>query len=249
MLFLMVKNSLNRVHTTRNKLLGALVLSSTFLSLSAFANPISPYHAEYDIFRKGERHGNAKRHFEINEAGKCKLSYRSDIKWMIFTDEREEVAHFECKQTVQPLSYTMAREGTGRDKHYKLEFDAAKSHIISSQSDYPIAMENHEKVYDEISYQYQMRQDLIKGEKTFDYPIVDKKGNKRHYKFEVIGNETITLPFGNVEAVKVKRLYDNDKRQAIVWFAPSMDYLLVRMWKGEKGVEQFDVQLREFKSL
>ena len=25
-----------------------------------------------------------------------------------------------------------------------------------------------------------------------------------------------------------------------------MNYLLVRMWKGEKGVEQFDVQLKTF---
>ena len=51
---------------------------------------------------------------------------------------------------------------------------------------------------------------------------------------------------GNVEAIKVKRLYDNDKRQALAWFAPEMDYMLVRMWKGEKGVEQFEVQLNSF---
>jgi hypothetical protein len=25
-----------------------------------------------------------------------------------------------------------------------------------------------------------------------------------------------------------------------------MDYMLVRMWKGEKGVEQFEVQLNSF---
>ena len=56
----------------------------------------------------------------------------------------------------------------------------------------------------------------------------------------------ISLPIGNVEAIKVKRLYDNDKRQALAWFAPEMDYMLVRMWKGEKGVEQFEVQMKSF---
>lgn len=56
----------------------------------------------------------------------------------------------------------------------------------------------------------------------------------------------ISLPIGNIEAIKVKRLYDNDKRQALAWFAPEMDYMLVRMWKGEKGVEQFEVQMKSF---
>jgi len=56
----------------------------------------------------------------------------------------------------------------------------------------------------------------------------------------------ISLPIGNVEAIKVKRLYDNDKRQALAWFAPEMDYMLVRMWKGEKGMEQFEVQMNSF---
>ena len=51
---------------------------------------------------------------------------------------------------------------------------------------------------------------------------------------------------GMKEAIKVKRLYDNDKRQAIAWFAPEMDYMLVRMWKGEKGMEQFEVQMNSF---
>ena len=56
----------------------------------------------------------------------------------------------------------------------------------------------------------------------------------------------ISLPIGNVEDIKVNRLYDNDTRLAIAWFAPDMDYMLVRMWYGEKGMEQFEVQLNSF---
>ena len=69
---------------------------------------------------------------------------------------------------------------------------------------------------------------------------------KLQVNFEVVEKEMISLPIGNVEAIKVKRLYDNDKRQAIAWFAPEMDYMLVRMWKGEKGMEQFEVQMNSF---
>ena len=92
----------------------------------------------------------------------------------------------------------------------------------------------------------QVREELKQGKTQLSYPLIDKKGNLRNYDFEVVGTEMISLPIGNVEAIKVKRLYDNDKRQALAWFAPEMDYMLVRMWKGEKGVEQFEVQLNSF---
>ncbi len=91
-----------------------------------------------------------------------------------------------------------------------------------------------------------MREGLKKGETSFSFPLIDKKGNRRDYNFEVVATEMISLPIGNVEAIKVKRLYDNDKRQALAWFAPEMDYMLVRMWKGEKGMEQFEVQINSF---
>ena len=120
---------------------------------------------------------------------------------------------------------------------------------VQSVSDYPLNITWEDGVQDAISYQAQMRLDLLAGKKEFDYPIVDKKGKTRHYKFEIIGTETISLPYGNIETIKAKRLYNNDKRQALAWFAPSMDYLLVRMWKGEKGVAQFDVQLKTYELL
>lgn len=116
----------------------------------------------------------------------------------------------------------------------------------SNQSKYPLKFDWSDDFQDSLSYQVQVREELKQGKTQLSYPLVDKKGNLRSYDFEVIGTEMISLPIGNIEAIKVKRLYDNDKRQALAWFAPEMDYMLVRMWKGEKGVEQFEVQLNSF---
>lgn len=251
MQFLMAKNYQATVHNTKKTFLGAFTLIlGTLLPTLSHAASIDPYNAQYDVFRKGERYGSASRQFSELNNGQCKLKYTSKIKWMIFTDEREESGIFACDQNhITPLKYSMVREGTGKDKNYKLIFDQKNKQIKSNQSKYPLKLEWNQDFQDAISYQAQMRLDLIGGATEFDYPIVDKKGKSRHYKFEILGKETITLPIGNVETIKVKRLYDNDKRQALAWFAPSMDYLLVRMWKGEKGVEQFDIQLKSHKKL
>ncbi len=251
MQFLMAKNYQLAAPSYKKNTLGALVfLLSTFFSTTLYASTINPYSAEYDVFRKGERYGSALRQFSDVGNGQCKLRYSSKIKWMIFTDEREESGIFNCTDDkITPLKYTMVREGTGKDRNYKLLFDQNKKQIKSNQHKYPLKLDWSENFQDGMSYQAKMRIDLRSGATHFDYPIVDKKGKARHYKFEVIGKETITLPFGNLETIKVKRLYDNDKRQALAWFAPSMDFLLVRMWKGEKGVEQFDIQLKSHKQL
>ena len=249
MQFLMAKFFRNKA--LKSNLLKGACLISTFISASLMASTaqLQSYQAEYDILRKGERHGSAFRRLNVNK-GHCELSYKSDIKWMIFSDKRTELANFNCSSSViKPENYVMERSGTGPNKKYTLAFDHKNKQVQSNRSDYPLNVTWEDGVQDAISYQAQMRLDLLAGKKEFDYPIVDKKGKTRHYKFEIIGTETISLPYGNIETIKAKRLYNNDKRQALAWFAPSMDYLLVRMWKGEKGVEQFDVQLKAYEVL
>ncbi len=228
-------------------LMGAVLTSALFSPfISASTHQLQSYQAEYDILRQGERHGSAFRRLTVTNDS-CELSYKSDIKWMIFNDKRSEQARFDCANgEIKPLQYVMEREGTGPDRKYTLRFDHQTKQVTSNSSKYPLDINWEDGVQDLISYQAQMRLDLLAGKKEFDYPIVDKKGKARHYRFEILGTETITLPFGNVETIKARRVYNNDKRQALAWFAPSMDYLLVRMWKGEKGVEQFDVQLKSY---
>ena len=248
MLFLITKNFLLKARNTikNNQSALSLLLSALIISPS-FATQLSQYSAQYDVLRKGERYGSATRTLTQRDDGHYEIRYKSDISWMVFSDKRTESSVFSyLDDQVTPISYRMLREGTGRDKDYQLFFNTDKKQVISNQEKFPLKIEWDERWQDGISYQVQMRQELKQGKEEFDYELVDKKGNVRHYKFKVLGKETITLPIGNVEAIKIERVYDNDKRQAIAWLCPEMDYLLVRMWKGEKNVEQFDVQLKSF---
>ncbi|WP_105254737.1 DUF3108 domain-containing protein [Pseudoalteromonas sp. T1lg75] len=218
------------------------------------ANPapqitLNEYRAEYIVTRQGERHGAAQRSLTRVDDNLYELSYHSEIEWMIFSDERQESSRFKFVDgTVLPVDYVLERTGTGPDKTYKISFDHQQQQVFSNQSKYPLECTWNQNFQDVLSYQISLRQALSKGETKFSYPIVDKKGNDREYQFEVVGNETITLPIGNVETIKVKRVYDNDKRQAIAWFAPSMDHMMVRMYKGKDGVEQFQVELAKYTS-
>ncbi|MBQ4858650.1 DUF3108 domain-containing protein [Pseudoalteromonas sp. MMG007] len=224
-----------------------LLCAGALLPTSLIAGELTQYQASYDILRKGKNHGEAVRELKKLSDNNYELTYHSNIEWMIFSDSREETSKFTYKDgKVTPHHYNMVRTGTGPDKDYKIDFDTQNKVVTSSTSEYPLKCEWTDEFQDAISYQVQVREGLKKGETNFSFPLIDKKGNRRDYNFEVTGTEMISLPIGNVESIKVKRLYDNDKRQALAWFAPEMDYMLVRMWKGEKGMEQFEVQMNSF---
>ncbi|CCQ12300.1 hypothetical protein PALB_32010 [Pseudoalteromonas luteoviolacea B = ATCC 29581] len=208
---------------------------------------LTPYTAEYNVLRKGKIHGKATRELEKVDENTYLVRYTSNIKWMIFSDDRKEETTFTLNNDqVHPETYLMERVGTGPDKSYNVVFDKNKKSIVHSEKEYPLTVEWRDDWQDLLSYQTQLRLDIKAGKTQFSYPIIDKDGDERNYAFEVIGTETITLPIGNFETIKVKRVYDNDKRQVFVWFAPSLDYMLVQLFKGKDGVEQFQIQLKSF---
>jgi hypothetical protein len=104
----------------------------------------------------------------------------------------------------------------------------------------------NESWLDPISYQQQLYIDLKQGKQDFRYRFINRKGQEHEYIFKVTGQEPLVLPYGKVDAIKVERVYEGkSERQTIAWFAPELDFALVRIWKGKSGVEQFDIQLSE----
>lgn len=217
---------------------------------------IKPYIAKYVVFRSGDPHGTAERElFALNS--QYRLRYESSVEWMIFSDERFESSEFIIENNqVKPLKYVMQRKGTGPDRNYKVIFDRENQQIIgpkkrrkknkhkNKNKEEPKLVWN-EQWLDPISYQQQLYLDLQRGLKEFHYQSINRKGKEHEYHFRLTGTDMLALPYGTVKAVKVERIYKDSERQTIAWFAPELDYTLVRIYKGKSGVEQFDLKLKE----
>ena len=72
----------------------------------------------------------------------------------------------------------------------------------------------------------QMRLNLIEGKKRFEFKL-QNSDEVNHYHFEVKGEEKINTYFGRIRAVRVEQIYKSD-RKLIMWFAPDVDYQLVK---------------------
>jgi hypothetical protein len=93
--------------------------------------------------------------------------------------------------------------------------------------------------FDNQIYRIDLAKRLAEGKTSLDYDFVNYRGQLRHYGVQVVDEEVLSLPFGKIEAVKVKLIRDSKKRETFAWFAPSLNYTLVRLQQLKKGVGSF----------
>jgi hypothetical protein len=138
------------------------------------------------------------------------------------------------EQTVVPLRYSYSRSGLGKNRDDNLSFDWNKREINNLGNKITLAINPAQKVQDNISYQLQLQQDLLAGKDNLVYSLTDGKKIKE-YCFEIVGEEMLSTPLGNVNTIKVKRTYKDGERSTYVWFAKNFHHMLVRLQQEENG--------------
>ena len=202
------------------------------------------FSADYLVYRAGKKHGEANRYLKFKN-DRYQMGYSSDISWLIFSDKRQETSEFVVNNDkVQPLNYVMKRRGTGPSRHYELHLDPAKEQLTVGKSKEVKQGSWQNDWLDPLSYHQQLVIDLRAGKTEFFYEVLNRNGNSKTYHYKVVMEEPLALPYGTVRTLRIARM-DDPEKQVYAWVAPELDYMLVRLWRGEDNVEQFDVQLHK----
>lgn len=207
---------------------------------------LSPFEARYKAYRNGSELGFAEmRLTKLPEENRYQLFYKSEVSMFFLSDERAETSEFNLDgSNIVPQTYQYVRTGTGRDKKLDLVFDAEKQKIvINGKNNDPI---NWQGEWDNQLYRFDLQRQLAQGETSAQYKLLNYRGQMKQYGFEVLGEETLDLPYGKIKAIKVKTIRENKKRETFSWFAPDLDYVLVRLQQFKKGKEQGDIRLSRY---
>jgi hypothetical protein len=86
---------------------------------------------------------------------------------------------------------------------------------------------------------------LGEGKTEVTFNIADG-GKLKEYRFKVLGRETLELPAGRFDTVKITKLRDNKRRETYIWCAPELNYLPVRIWQREKDEAVYQSDLESF---
>lgn len=223
----------------------SFVLIAIFTGLTATASTLNGFEAEYKAFQFGKDLGTASLKLESLGRDRYRLSYQSKVSMFFLSDKRKETSLFSFEDSqIKPFKYTYERTGFGSDKSLVAEFDRANNTVSINKED-KVSWDGE---FDNQLYRLDIQLQLSEGKKEFSYDLINSRGQKRHYDMLVLGVEQLDLPYGMLEGIKVKIIRENKKRETYAWFAPSLNFQLVRLQQFKEGDEQGDIQLTAFNS-
>jgi len=203
----------------------------------------SPFVAKYEAYRHDKNIGTAELSLKSTSDNLYQLKYFSKVSRFFLSDRRYETSTFSfIDGKITPITYDFKRKGTGSNKSLNAEFDAKSQTIIISGQDNL----KWEGEFDNQLFRIDISRQLAQNKTQFEYKFLNYRGQKRLYKVEVVEKEIVTLPYGNIEAIKVRVNRDSRKRQTYAWFAPSLDYVLVRLQQFKDDEEQGDIRLNTY---
>ncbi len=98
---------------------------------------------------------------------------------------------------------------------------------------------------DSMSYQEQLRYDLIAGKETLAYPVVYKHKLKV-YEFERIGEDILNTPHGPLKTLVVKqKLNDYNELNSRIWFAVDFNYVMVKLQQERPNGDEQIITLKQ----
>ncbi len=231
------------MHTANTRFTRLITAGLSLLGLLAGlcqAEQPQPFKAHYAAQLNGFKISASRELIEHSD-GSQTLDFKADS---LLAQLRESSRFDWQEQQLVPRAYEYHRTGLGRDRHASLSFDWTSQRVTNDVQNKPWRMDIPLQTLDKLSYQLQLRSDLL-NQRPLSYKVADG-GRLKHYHFNVLGEEIIETPLGSLRTLKVQRLRDHDKkRQTYLWLACDWNFLLVRLQQRESNGKYYEINLSQ----
>lgn len=232
------------------------VVHLTFLLLLPFglaAQEIPDFSANYLVKLNGLQAGELKRNLSTNADGSRQFKSASKAKGVFSffkPDLVEETSTWNfLGSQIRPQHYLYERTGGKKEKHMSLDFNWQTNQLSIDDKKQPWQLKLESGTLDKLVYQLALMSDLADEQTSFIYRIADG-GKLKTYDIRIVEQEVITTPLGKIDTIKLIRYRDDkNKRQTILWCAPKLNYLPVKLEHTEKGGSVFTALLRKLKGM
>lgn len=206
---------------------------------------LTPYSATYSAsMSKGIKlNGAGKR--ELKDQGNGAWLYRTEVDSFIADINESLIFNWENGQIV-PLRYRYELSGLMiSNRKQSIDFDWEAGVATGDYRGDEFRLELKENALDPLGYQLQLRQDLKAGKREMTYNVIDK-GDYDDERFAVLDEETLTLNGRSMSALKAEKVRESDsKRETLMWFNPTRNYLLVRLQQVEPDGSEYELRLKD----
>jgi hypothetical protein len=228
---------------------GILLLATALLAPAVQATTLPDFEASYILKRGSLRIGSSIIKLRTGDEGGYLYESRSwPTRWVawLLKDRLHESSRGNITATgLRPDTYHYLRSGGSREREADLSFDWEQNLVSNlvegSLWDMEVPTGTIDKLASQLGMMLALQQD--KDDVTF---MVADGGHLKEYRFKVIGHETVEVPAGTFETVKITKLRDNKDRVTYVWCAPALNYLPVRIFQRETDDAEYTSDLESF---
>ncbi|WP_299014249.1 DUF3108 domain-containing protein [uncultured Photobacterium sp.] len=208
--------------------IGALSYSTVLLATSSPAFHQCTKAFTYDIYLSQHKIGHLTRTLKWQDNNLEVYSY-SKIKMLVAKSKlRQQSRVYWSEQQNSFLTQSFSRKITGLMAgtiSATFSSDGRRSSINNNGS--TATFSSHDlPIMDGDAVGSQIRHNLIEGKTAFNFKLQDSN-DVDHYYFEVKRKEKINTRFGKLQTFRVEQVRKND-RKLVMWFAPEIDYQLVK---------------------
>lgn len=145
-----------------------------------------------------------------------------------------------------PHDYHYKRSIFGKKRTETTSFKPDQQLVINTYKGKTVELPLEKSLLAPLSYQLQLRQDLLAGKEDFTYRVIYRNA-VRDYHYKVIRSETLATPIGKLETLVIQRIRDSNERETFLWLAKSLDYLPVKLLQKEDG-ESYEMLIETYKT-
>jgi len=237
-----------------------LTLSLFLISSSVQAELPGSFSASYALHYDDLRIGVMERRFTHNEengSGTFESNGKlTGLAALFRKDKITESSHWEINNDGQlrPVEYRYERTGGEKEKSVYHHFDWRNNKVISKTQDEKKELTVAPGLLDKLLYQLAMME-TENPEVGLEYDLIDGTTLKK-YQFDFKGEEELSTPMGKIKTLKFQRSRPNEnpdntknKRSTILWCAPSLHYLPIRVDTIDKKGHLTSIRIKEVAGL
>lgn len=211
-------------------------------------SPLPEYTAKYSVIWHGFVAGYSLHSLLRQEDGSYFFKSETEPRFGFLPYEYYEHAKFYWRNhTIVPLEYAFDSQEGIRFKKGKLSFNWDTRQVTNDIQGKPWKLAISDGTQDKITHTLLMRRDVSDGKKTIAYPVADG-GFVKEYRFEVLGDEVIETPIGELNTTKVH--FQREDKGTTLWLAKDHHYILakIQQYRKDKKIGEGEIVALEIAS-
>ena len=224
----------------------ALTLLSGFAATAAEMAPVKPFQADYEVLRNGKELGHAT--LSLRALGNGTWEFSSHTKGtkgmasLLGVDVAEKSTFRWRDGQPEGLHYEYSQEAAIKSRQRRTDFDWQSGNAQSSDGKNAYTARLEPGAIDRNLVTIALMAALKENAHELRFRVVDKD-RIAEQQYREGGRETLALPAGKLDTVRIERQRQDNKRTTISWFAPQRGWLPVQIEQVEKGGETITLRL------